>query len=163
MANLLYESLDDKAQDAATAKAIIGKHNPQIIDGKYTPEIMWAMGRISCAIASSDAKKIAYNVTYYSVEENIGHSVIHVMDNDGNNDILLTLTAANESNPQWIKGDTKLAFLSDEGGKSEIWEMNPDGTERKKEAHQNSENEIEFPDQYHFVNIDFLALTLLIE
>ena len=132
MANLLYESLDDKAQDAATAKAIIGKHNPQIIDGKYTPEIMWAMGRISCAIASSDAKKIAYNVTYYSVEENIGHSVIHVMDNDGNNDILLTLTAANESNPQWIKGDTKLAFLSDEGGKSEIWEMNPDGTERKK-------------------------------
>ena len=112
--------------------ANIGKHNPQITDGRYTPEIMWSMGRISCATASGDGKRIAYNVTYFSVEENKSHSVIRVMDSDGGNDILLTQTEADESNPQWIKGDSRLAFLSDEGGKSEIWEMNPDGSGRKK-------------------------------
>ena len=53
------------------------------------------------------------------------------MDADGKNNTLLTQTAWNESEPQWIKGGTKIAFLCNESGGSQIWEMNPDGTERR--------------------------------
>lgn len=78
-----------------------------------------------------DGKKIAYTVAYYSVPENKSHHVIYVMNTDGKNNTLLTQTAWNESEPQWIKGGTKIAFLCNESGGSQIWEMNPDGTERR--------------------------------
>ncbi len=113
-------------------KPIIGKHNPEIVDGVYTPEIMWSMGRIQGYDACIKAGKIAYQVAYTCLKENKNHIVLHCMDLDGKNDQLLTTSANNESNPQWIKGGTKIAFLSDEGGSSQIWEMNPDGTERKQ-------------------------------
>ena len=54
------------------------------------------------------------------------------MNSDGSDDKLLTADASDENNPQWIKDGTRIAFLSDATGKNEIWEMNPDGTERKK-------------------------------
>ena len=53
------------------------------------------------------------------------------MDADGKNNTQLTQTAWNESEPQWIKGGTKIAFLCNESGGSQIWEMNLDGTERR--------------------------------
>ena len=42
------------------------------------------------------------------------------MDADGKNNTLLTQTAWNESEPQWIKGGTKIAFLCNESG----WQSN---------------------------------------
>ena len=80
---------------------------------------------------SPDGKKIAYTVAYYSIPQNKSHRVIYVMDADGNNNTLLTTTAFNEGDPQWIKDGSKIAYLSNESGKSQIWEMNPDGTERR--------------------------------
>ena len=95
------------------------------------PRSLWAMGRIGSLSISPDGKQIAYTVAYYSVPENKSHHVIYVMDADGKNNTLLTQTAWNESEPQWIKGGTKIAFLCNESGGSQIWEMNPDGTERR--------------------------------
>ena len=46
--------------------------------------------------------------------------------------MLLTLTANNESSPKWVKKGTKIIFLSDESGSNQIWEMSPDGSERKQ-------------------------------
>ena len=125
---------DDSVQPKGliAEKSIIGKHYPQITDGFYTPEIMWSMGRIQGYDACIKAGKIAYQVAYTCLKENKNHTVLHCMDLDGKNDQLLTNSANNESNPQWIKGGTKIAFLSDESGTSQIWEMNADGTERKQ-------------------------------
>ena len=111
--------------------SIIGKQEITIKDGRLTPEALWAMGRIGSLSISPDGKQIAYTVAYYSVPENKSHHVIYVMDADGKNNTLLTQTAWNESEPQWIKGGTKIAFLCNESGGSQIWEMNPDGTERR--------------------------------
>ena len=133
MADKINQTANGEVQQTNNeASGFIGKHQLQIPDGKYTPEILWSMGRIAGYDASLKAGKIAYPVVYYSVAENKGHQVLHCMDADGKADVLLTTTAANESNPQWIKNGTKIAFLSDESGSSQIWEMNPDGTERKK-------------------------------
>ena len=113
-------------------KPIIGKQEIRIKDKKLTPEALWAMGRIGSSTVSPDGKQIAYTVSYYSVKENKSHTVIYVMNADGTNNLLLTTTADSEVEPAWIKGGSKIAFLSAASGSMRLWEMNPDGSERKQ-------------------------------
>lgn len=114
---------------------IIGRQEITIADGRLTPEALWAMGRIGSSSVSPDGTKIAYTVSYYSVKENKSHLAIYVMNADGTENTLLTTTSANEGEPVWIKGGTKIAFLSAASGSNQIWEMNPDGTERLQLSH----------------------------
>ena len=118
-------STEQSAENEAT---IIGKQEIKIEDGRLTPEVLWAMGRIGSSTVSPDGKRIAYTVSYYSVKENKSHTVIYIMNADGSENKLLTTTSASEYEPAWIKNGEKLAFLSN----GQIWEMNPDGTERKQ-------------------------------
>ena len=113
-------------------KPIIGKQEIRIKDKKLTPEALWAMGRIGSSTVSPGGKQIAYTVSYYSVKENKSHTVIYVMNADGTNNLLLTTTADSEMEPAWIKGGSKIAFLSTASGSMQLWEMNPDGSERKQ-------------------------------
>ena len=110
---------------------IIGRQEVTVTNGRMTPEVLWAMGRIGGMSVSPDGKQIAYTVSYYSVPQNKSHRVIYVMNADGTNNRLLTTTAFNESEPQWIKGGKKIAFLCNEIKGSQIWEMDPDGTDRR--------------------------------
>mgnify|MGYP001751251317 FL=1 len=117
---------------ANTDKPVIGKQEIRIKNKKLTPEALWAMGRIGSSSVSPDGKQIAYTVSYYSVKENKSHTVIYVMNADGTNNLLLTHTADSEVKPTWIKGGSKIAFLTAASGSMQIWEMNPDGSERKQ-------------------------------
>ena len=108
---MLASSCTEVKQEGQGYEPIIGKQEITIKDGRLTPEALWAMGRIGSLSISPDGKKIAYTVAYYSVPENKSHHVIYVMNTDGKNNTLLTQTAWNESEPQWIKGGTKIAFL----------------------------------------------------
>ena len=135
-AMMLATSACTTAEKAVTDESpAIGRQEITIADGRLTPEALWAMGRIGSSSVSPDGTKIAYTVSYYSVKENKSHLVIYVMNADGTNNTLLTQTAANEGEPVWIKGGSKIAFLSAAGGSNQIWEMNPDGTERKQLSH----------------------------
>ena len=131
---LFLASCTGAKQEKTEADApIIGKQTEfKVNNGRMTPEALWAMGRIGDYQVSNDGQRIVYTVAYYSVKENKSHRVIYVMNADGTNNTLLTTTAQSESNPVWIKGDTKIAFLSSESGKSQIWEMNPDGSGRRQ-------------------------------
>lgn len=117
---------------ANTDKPVISKQEIRIKNKKLTPEALWAMGRIGSSSVSPDGKQIAYTVSYYSVKENKSHTVIYVMNADGTNNLLLTHTADSEVEPTWIKGGSKIAFLTAASGSMQIWEMNPDGSERKQ-------------------------------
>ena len=108
----------------------IGKNNITLKSDLMTPEALWAMGRIGAAQASPDGKKIVYQVGYYSVKENKGHQVLHVMDANGKDDRLLTTTAKSETDAAWLDNNT-LAFLT--GG--QLWTMNADGSNRKQLTH----------------------------
>ena len=110
----------------------IGKNEIKIENGRMTPEALWAMGRIGGMSVSPDNKTIAYGVSYYSVPENKSHRVIYTMDAKGKHQRMLTTTTANEGDAVWIKGGTKLAFLSNASGSNQLWEMNPDGSDRRQ-------------------------------
>ncbi|MGN0035659.1 MAG: alpha/beta fold hydrolase [Bacteroidaceae bacterium] len=118
-------------QGSEKAESIIGRQQVAVTDGLMTPEALWAMGRIGSIDVSPDGKQIVYTVAYYSVEANRSNREIFVMDADGGNNRCITQTPFSESEPMWIKGGRKIAFLSSESGGSQVWEMNPDGTERR--------------------------------
>ena len=111
-------------------KNLIGKSDIRIKDGRMTPEALWAMGRIGGMNVSPDGKRVVYTVAYYSVPENKSNREVFVMNADGSDNKQITKTAENEA--VWIKGGTKIAFLCNESGSSQLWEMNPDGTDRKR-------------------------------
>lgn len=115
-----------------TDQVIIEKSNIKIEGNRMTPEALWAMGRIGEVSVSPDNKQILYTVAYYSVPENKSNREIFVMNSDGSNNRQITRTPYSENSAVWIKGGSKIAFLSTESGSSQIWEMNPDGTERRR-------------------------------
>lgn len=127
--------------EPSVAAEIIGKQEVTVKDGRLTPEALWAMGRIGSSSVSPDGKRIVYTVSYYSVKANKSHTVIYIMNADGSENTLLTTGAASEMEPAWIKGGQKIAFLTSEGGSSQIWEMNIDGSGRKQLS--NYEGDIE--------------------
>ena len=111
----------------------IGRQTPEVVDGQFTPELLWAMGRIGGYDAAPDGKDIAYNVSYYSVELNKSHTVIYTINSDGTNEKLLTTSAGSESAPKFFNEGKQITFLAaDEDGVSQLWIMNADGTGRKQ-------------------------------
>ncbi|WP_183128568.1 S9 family peptidase [Parabacteroides distasonis] len=113
-------------------KNLIGKSDIRVKDGRMTPEALWAMGRIGGMNVSPDGKKVVYTVAYYSVPENKSNREVFVMNADGSDNKQITKTGFAENEAVWIKGGTKIAFLCNESGSSQLWEMNPDGTDRKR-------------------------------
>lgn len=113
-------------------KNLIGKSDIRIKDGRMTPEALWAMGRIGGMNVYPDGKRVVYTVAYYSVPENKSNREVFVMNADGSDNKQITKTGFAENEAVWIKGGTKIAFLCNESGSSQLWEMNPDGTDRKR-------------------------------
>ena len=113
-------------------KNLIGKSDIRIKDGRMTPEALWAMGRIGGMNVSPDGKRVVYTVAYYSVPENKSNREVFVMNADVSDNKQITKTGFAENEAVWIKGGTKIAFLCNESGSSQLWEMNPDGTDRKR-------------------------------
>lgn len=113
-------------------KPLITRSDIKIAEGRMTPEALWAMGRIGGAQVSPDGKRIVYSVAYYSVEQDKSNRELFVMNADGSDNRQITSTKYAENSAVWIKGGTRIAFLSNESGSSQIWEMNPDGSEKKQ-------------------------------
>ncbi len=108
-------------------KVNIQKQTIQLESDQMTPEALWAMSRIGGYQASPDGQHIAFQMGYYSVEDNMSHQVLWMMGADGTEQKQLTEDADNETDVQWLDNET-VAFLK--GG--EIWKMNLDGSGRKQ-------------------------------
>ena len=146
-------------QDATKGKeanaSLIGPSNIRIDNRQFTPEALWAMGRIGDVSVSPTGERIAYSVAYYSVEQNKSNRELFVMNADGSDNMQLTHDNFQQSQPTWIKQGSKLAYLSNESGSSQVWEMNPDGTQRRQLTYY--EGDIEgfafSPDESHLLFI----------
>lgn len=108
----------------------IGRHNVKIENGRMTPEVLWSFGRLGDIQISPDKSKILYGVSYYSVKQDKNNRELFTMNVDGSGVEQITFTKRGEYNARWIKNGKKIAFLSTESGSMQLWEMNPDGTDR---------------------------------
>ena len=136
------------------SKVNIGKSDIQIENGRLTPEALWALGRIADVAVSPDGAKIAYQVSYYSVEEDASHTVIYVMNSDGSNVKLLTGTAVSEHSPAWMDNE-HIAYLSVKDGIQQIWCMDVNGKHRKmlSSAEHDIEGFLFSPDMSHVLTV----------
>lgn len=96
-----------------------------------TPEVLWSMGRIGEYAVSPDGKMICYGVTHYSVEQNNSSTELYVMNTDGSGLYRVGGQKGNEYNPRWTPDGKRIVYLAaTENGTMQVFEMNPDGTQR---------------------------------
>ena len=119
-------------QQSPAETPVIGKNEIQLKNDRMTPEALWAMGRIGGMTTSPDGKKIAYTVTYYSVQQNKSRTLLYLMNADGSDKQLFTQGNASEMEPQFLADGKHLAFLSTASGKPEVWQAALDGSDRKQ-------------------------------
>ena len=117
-----------KSNKKAEMEEIIGRSSLKIENGIMTPEILYSFGRIGEVQVSPDKSHIVYEVTYVSIPQNKTNAELFVMKADGSEKKQLTHSNSRESNPRWINGGKKIAFLSDKDGTSQLWTMNIDGS-----------------------------------
>ena len=110
----------------------IGKTNVQFKNDLLTPELLWAMGRIGNVVVSSDDKTIIYEITYYSVAENMSHTVLYAYDVQSRAHTRLTSEAHNERNPIFVGNSGTVAFMSNKSGTYQLWTMTATGNNRKQ-------------------------------
>ncbi len=108
------------------AGVIIGKPVIEVKDGRMSPEILHSLGQVNDVVVSPDKQTILYGVSYTDIALNKRNRELFTVHVDGTNKRQITHSPESELNAQWVKGGEKIAFLY--GG--QIWEMNPDGTDR---------------------------------
>lgn len=99
---------------------VIEKPKVEIKDGKLTPEVLEAFGRISEATMSPDKTKIVFTLAYEDIEKNASNAEIYVMDADGKNQKRLTRSVGSEHNLRWIDDGKKIAFLAKDAESKKI-------------------------------------------
>ncbi len=111
---------------------VIGKPEVTVENGRMSPEVLWAFGRLGDPQVSPDGKTILYGVSYYSIEDNKGNRDLYTINIDGSNPLQISETPKSEYNAIWTPDGKKIGFLTSESGSYQLWEMNPDGTDRKQ-------------------------------
>ena len=110
MATLALLAASCQTKEDAT-KAPITKPEITIEGGRLTPEALWAMGRINSVHPDEQSGRIAYTVSYYSVEENRSTSWIRVaQEEDGK---LVTINEFVGHSPAWHNG--QLCYINGDG------------------------------------------------
>lgn len=115
-----------------TEAPIISRHTVEVKDGRMTPEILWAMGRLSDVQIAPDGEKLLYGVSYYSVEQNKSNRELYSMNADASDVKQVTKTAKSEYNARWTDNGNTITFMTAESGSMQVWKMNADGTSRQQ-------------------------------
>jgi dipeptidyl aminopeptidase/acylaminoacyl peptidase len=114
------------------AGAVLLQYSAAHAQQTLTPELLWQFGRLGDTEVSPDKKTVVYTVSYYDLKENKGNADIYTIPVAGGPAKRLTDTKTSEFNVTWRPDGKKIAFLSAESGSVQLYEMNPDGSDKKK-------------------------------
>ena len=99
-----------------------------------TPERLWELGRLSDPQVSPDGQWVVYGVSIYDLPTNSGNRDLYLLSLRGDQARARRITAfqGNEFNARWRPDGRRVGFLSAEGGSVQLWEMNPDGSDKAR-------------------------------
>ncbi|MBQ8334703.1 MAG: S9 family peptidase [Tidjanibacter sp.] len=98
----------------------------EIEAAKFTPEVMWKMGRVGGQKLSPDGSQVAFTITYYNMEENKGSTAIYLVSPQGGEVVRLVEKG---SSPAWNGDGSRLYYTAEDG---QIWSIRPDGTDAQQ-------------------------------
>jgi dipeptidyl aminopeptidase/acylaminoacyl peptidase len=104
----------------------------QLTSEHMTPEVLWSFGRLGSAKVSPDGATVVYSITYTKIEEDHSYTDLYTVPTNGGTPTQITNTVVNEGQPDWRPDGKKITFLSSESGTVQLWEMNPDGSQREQ-------------------------------
>lgn len=123
----LFTSLQSFSQES---KTVIGKSNLKLTSDVMTPEVLWSFGRLGDIQLSPDKNTVLFGISYYSIKQNKGNRDLYSINIKSDKIQQLTETSFSEYNAQWRPDGKKIGFLSAESGSMQLWEMNPDGSNK---------------------------------
>ena len=150
-----------KGNSEISSEGYIAKSEIIVEDGKMTPEVLLAFGRLSDPQVSPDGKKILYGVSYTSVKDNRSVRNLFICNLDGSDNQQLTTSGKSIGNARWSADGKHIAFTM--GG--QIWTADIRRSRGKwalKNAHQisnvpNGVGEFKFsPDQTKVMYISYV-------
>ena len=95
----------------------IGPSDIRIEDGRMTPEVLLALGRLSDPQLSPDGRHILYGVSYQSIPDNRAVRNLWMCDVDGGGKVQLTRGGKSVSNARFSPDGKDIFFLRD----GQIW------------------------------------------
>ena len=102
---------------------------PALNSDVMTPEVLWSFGRIGNVELSPDGETVLFGVTYFKIEENKSYRELYTVSAKGGEVKRITDTALKESGALWRPDGKKMGYLFDQSGETQLWEMNPDGSD----------------------------------
>jgi dipeptidyl aminopeptidase/acylaminoacyl peptidase len=102
---------------------------PKLTSDIMTPEVLWSFRRLSDATVSPDKKTVLFSLTSIHIEENKSYRDLYTIPVSGGKPTKITDTPEKESGAAWRPDGKKIGYLSSKSGATQLWEMNPDGTE----------------------------------
>ena len=84
----------------------IGKPDVAVVDGRFTPEVMWSLGVMSEYEVSPDGSQVLYTLRYTDMEKNKNNAELYLIPAQGGEAVQLTKTAASEFSPVWYDDNT---------------------------------------------------------
>lgn len=113
-------------------EAIIGKPDLELKSNVMTPEVLWSFGRVSDIEVSPDNQTVLFAITYYDIDENRGNRELYTIPAEGGEMTRLTFSNLSEYNALWKPDGSKIGYISSENGSHQLWEMDPDGSNKKQ-------------------------------
>ena len=112
---------------------------PTVSSPRYTPELLWKLGRVSEPQISPDGNTVLYGITWYELAANKGKRDLYTIPVNGGEARKITSFKGSESNGIFRPDGKKIGYLSAESGSMQIWEMNPDGSDTIQISHVNGD------------------------
>jgi dipeptidyl aminopeptidase/acylaminoacyl peptidase len=91
-----------------------------------------ALKRISDPQIAPDGKSVAFTVQTVDLAANKKPQQIWIVPVAGGAPTQITHDGENNSRPRWLPDSKRIAYISDRGGSSQVWMMDPDGQNAKQ-------------------------------
>ena len=93
-----------------SSEGYIGRSTITVEEGKMSPEVLLAFGRLSDPQVSPDGEHILYGVSYTSVEDNKSVRNLWICNLDGTDAQQITESGKSLNNARWSEDGKKIAF-----------------------------------------------------
>lgn len=99
---------------------------------KLTPEFLWKLSRVSDPKVSPDGKTVVYGIKKFDLAGNKGNNDLYTVPVAGGAPVLIAEGPDNDHTARWRPDGKKIMYLSSKSGKTQLWEMDIDGKNKKQ-------------------------------